>query len=156
MNEREDIDGLAAEYVLGTLDASERTAVSARRRREGDLDAAIGAWERRLSPLADAIPEVSPPAGLLPRIEARLASATGGQATGSGQVPGQVIELERRMRRWRAVATAASALAASALFLGETIGPWRLAGAGLVIAAIVLGALAKGKSPKGSDPLSKR
>jgi anti-sigma-K factor RskA len=109
MNESEDIDGLAAEYVLGTLDASERTAVSARRRREGDLDAAIGAWERRLSPLADAIPEVAPPAGLLPKIEARLASATGG---GAVSATGQVIELERRMRRWRAVATAASALAA--------------------------------------------
>jgi drug/metabolite transporter (DMT)-like permease len=53
------------------------------------------------------------------------------------------------------LATAAipvAALAASALFLGEVIGPWRLAGAALVISAIVLGALAKGK---GSDPLSK-
>lgn len=43
------------------------------------------------------------------------------------------------------LATAAiplTALAASAMFLGETIGPARLAGAALVIAAIVLGALA--------------
>jgi drug/metabolite transporter (DMT)-like permease len=43
------------------------------------------------------------------------------------------------------LATAAiplTALAASALFLGETIGPARLAGAALVIAAIVVGALA--------------
>ena len=46
------------------------------------------------------------------------------------------------------LATAAvpvAALAASALFLGEAIGPWRLAGAALVIAAIVLGALASQK-----------
>jgi probable blue pigment (indigoidine) exporter len=42
------------------------------------------------------------------------------------------------------LATAAmpvTALAASALYLGETIGPVRLAGAALVIAGIVLGAL---------------
>jgi drug/metabolite transporter (DMT)-like permease len=54
------------------------------------------------------------------------------------------------------LATAAipvAALATSALYLGETIGGWRLAGAALVIAAIVLGALASGK---GSAPLSKR
>jgi drug/metabolite transporter (DMT)-like permease len=46
------------------------------------------------------------------------------------------------------LATAAiplTALAASALFLGETIGPARLAGAALVIAAIVVGALAPRK-----------
>jgi len=46
------------------------------------------------------------------------------------------------------LATAAiplTALAASALFLGETIGPARLAGAALVVAAIVVGALAPRK-----------
>jgi anti-sigma-K factor RskA len=107
MNDREDIDGLAAEYVLGTLDASERTAVAARRQREGDLDAAIGAWERRLSPLGDAIAPLEPPAGLFSRIEARLADAGGGA--------GQIIELERRVRRWRNLAAAASAVAACLL-----------------------------------------
>lgn len=110
MNDREDIDGLAAEYVLGTLDASERVAVAARRQREGDLDAAIGAWERRLAPLAEAVPVVEPPAGLFARIEERLASAASGSA-GSGQV----IELERRVRRWRNLAAAASAIAACLL-----------------------------------------
>jgi anti-sigma-K factor RskA len=107
MNDREDIDGLAAEYVLGTLDAAERTAVAARRQREGDLDAAIGAWERRLSPLADAIAPLEPPAGLFSRIEAQLADAGGGA--------GQIIELERRVRRWRNLAAAASAVAACLL-----------------------------------------
>jgi drug/metabolite transporter (DMT)-like permease len=45
------------------------------------------------------------------------------------------------------------ALATSALYLGEAIDGWRLAGAALVIAAIILGALA---SETGSAPLSKR
>lgn len=106
MNDREDIDGLAAEYVLGTLDATERTAVAARRRRENELDAAIGDWERRLAPLADAIPAVAPPAGIFSRIETQLGSSAGS---------GQVIDLEKRMRRWRALATAASAAAACLL-----------------------------------------
>ena len=49
------------------------------------------------------------------------------------------------METWLAgLATAAmpvAALATSALYLGEAIGPARLAGAALVIAGIVLGAL---------------
>jgi anti-sigma-K factor RskA len=106
MNEREDIDGLAAEYVLGTLDASERTAVAARRGREGDLDAAIGAWERRLAPLADAVPPLQPPRDLFAKIEARLAE---------GGSSGQIIELQQRVRRWRNLAAAASAVAACLL-----------------------------------------
>jgi len=110
MNDREDIDGLAAEYVLGTLDASERTAVTARRQREHELDAAIGAWERRLSPLAEAIPPLEPPAGLFTSIEARLADASG-QTAG----PGQIVELQQRVRRWRNLAAAASAVAACLL-----------------------------------------
>jgi drug/metabolite transporter (DMT)-like permease len=40
-----------------------------------------------------------------------------------------------------------AALATSALYLGETIGPARLTGAALVIAGIVLGALSP-KVPK--------
>ena len=110
MNDREDIDGLAAEYVLGTLDASERTAVAARRQREDDLDAAIAAWERRLSPLAEAVPPLEPPAGLFTSIEARLADASG-QSAG----PGQIVELQQRVRRWRNLAAAASAAAACLL-----------------------------------------
>src|SRR5262249_18919003 len=99
MNDREDIDGLAAEDVLGTLDASERTDVAARRQREGDLDAAIGAWERRLSPLTEAVPPLQPPRDLFAKIEARLANAGGA---------GQIIELQQRVRRWRNLAAAAS------------------------------------------------
>jgi len=106
MNDREDIDGLAAEYVLGTLDASERTAVAARRRREGDLDAAIGAWERRLSPLAEAVPPLEPPRDLFAKIEARLAEVGGA---------GQIVELQQRVRRWRNLTAAASAVAACLL-----------------------------------------
>ena len=53
MTEEDDIDGLAGEYVLGSLDATERRLVDARRRTDASLDAAIVAWERRLGPLND-------------------------------------------------------------------------------------------------------
>ena len=37
MTNDEDIDGLAAEYVLGTLDVGERASIAARRTREPAL-----------------------------------------------------------------------------------------------------------------------
>lgn len=103
MTDQEDIDALAAEYVLGTLSPAERTAVNARRQRERDLDAAIEAWELRLAPLAQATPPVEPSPGLLASIEAKIA--------GSADA-GTVVELQQRVARWRRVAIAASAVAA--------------------------------------------
>ena len=67
-----DDDFAAAEYALGTLDASERATLAARRLREPELDEAIRAWEERLAPLAEAAPEIEPPRDLLPAIEARI------------------------------------------------------------------------------------
>jgi len=96
----------AAEYALGTLDASERATLAARRLREPDLDEAILAWEARLAPLAEAVPEIEPPRDLLPAIEARIRGASP-EAPGNGAI----VELERSIRRWRAMAIAASLFA---------------------------------------------
>lgn len=74
MSDGDDIEGLAAEYVLGTLDAAERQAVGARRRTEPELDSAIRAWEARLSPLSEHFPQAAPPSDLYPKILARLDS----------------------------------------------------------------------------------
>lgn len=103
MSDQDDIDALAAEYVLGTLGPAERTAVSARRLRERDLDAAIEAWEARLAPLAETAPAVEPSPGLLAAIEAKISDGTGNST---------VIELQQRVARWRRLAIAASAAAA--------------------------------------------
>jgi anti-sigma-K factor RskA len=101
-----DDDFAAAEYVLGTLDPSERATLAARRLREPDLEEAIRAWEERLAPLAEAAPEIEPPRDLLPAIEARIRGA-------SPEAPGSaaVVALERSIRRWRAAAIAASIIA---------------------------------------------
>jgi anti-sigma-K factor RskA len=115
MTDQDDIDLLAAEYVLGTLPVDERAAVALRSRHDRLLSTAIDAWERRLSPLAETIAPREAPGHLWSRIEQRLDRL--------GDAPTAVIAsiagMERRLRRWRAVAVAASALAASlVLFVG--------------------------------------
>jgi anti-sigma-K factor RskA len=120
MTEPDDIDMLAAEYVLGTLDAAERTAVAARRQREPELAAAIEAWERRMSPLNEAIPSVSPPPGLFSRIMHRLDGAA------TPAVGAEVIDLRRRLTLWRRAAIAASAAAACLIaVIGVRETQWR-------------------------------
>lgn len=116
MTDAEDIDGLAGEYVLGTLDAAERATVAARRLREPALDAAIVAWERRLGPLAGATSDVSPPPGALQEILARLEAGSPATAPPpEGLAGGNVIQLQQRVRSWRRAAIAASSLAACLL-----------------------------------------
>lgn len=112
MSERGDIDALAAEYVLGTLDLAERIAVDARRQREPLLDAAIAAWERRLVPLALSTPAVAPPSELYRKIMARLDARTGGAEQGA-----EILQLSKRLQRWRIAALATGAVAASLLIL---------------------------------------
>jgi anti-sigma-K factor RskA len=108
MSDADDIEALAGEYVLGTLDAAERAAVGARRSREPALDAAILAWERRLAPLDEGAPAAEPSVGLFARIE----SAIEGRSA-EDPARAEVIELSRRLRRWRAAAFAGGALAAA-------------------------------------------
>jgi anti-sigma-K factor RskA len=101
MTEEEDIEGLAAEYALGSLSPTERRAVDARRGGDRTLDAAIAAWERRLDTLGDFIPGEQPPAHLLEDITRRI----WGPDWGYGARP-------HTLRRWRRMAVAAGALAA--------------------------------------------
>ena len=108
MTELDDIEALAAEYVLGTLGSEERLAVAERRAKEPGLDAAIAAWERRLGPLVEVVAPVAPPAGLYSKIRAQIGLSS------------QVVSLEAREReltgranRWRGAALAMTALAAS-------------------------------------------
>ena len=118
-----DIDMLAAEYVVGTLDAAERADVAVRRGREPALDAAILAWQQRLAPIDAATPAIAPPADLFGKIAARtgVPPLAAMAATSAGA---EVIQLMQRVRRWRRMAVAASALAASlavAIGLRETV-----------------------------------
>ncbi len=109
MNDLDDIDALAAEYVLGTLTAAERDGVTMLRSREPALDAAIVAWERRLGPMIAMVPDASPSPHLLDRIRAEIKSA-GGDVIGFAN---REAGLRRRARGWRNAAIGMTALAAS-------------------------------------------
>jgi anti-sigma-K factor RskA len=102
MTEDEDIDGLAAEYVLGSLDPSERVAVDVRRRSDPALAGAIRAWQRHLAPLSWQAPEVQPPAHLFDSILQRIAAPK----------TAEVVLLRRHAKRWRDIAAATTAIAA--------------------------------------------
>jgi hypothetical protein len=107
MPEEDDNDGLAAEYVLGSLDVAERRQVDARRQTDASLAAAIVAWERRLAPLSVRGQGMTPPGHLFDGILARI-SREAAQLTGTADV----VPLRRASgRRWP-LAAGASALAA--------------------------------------------
>jgi anti-sigma-K factor RskA len=108
MTDEPDIDLLAAEYVLGTLPGAERAAVALRLTNDKPLAEAIAAWEKRLAPLAEAIAPQEAPPHVWDWIAARIDGLAGAPS-------GTIIDFDRRLRRWRAAAITASALAASLL-----------------------------------------
>jgi anti-sigma-K factor RskA len=116
MTEEENIDGLAAEFVLGSLDAAERAEVEARRALEGSLKAAIEAWERRLAPLLEAAPEVAPPPDIFDRILVRIADEP-------VRRPAPVVALRAPSQRRIRLVVSAGALAAC---LALAIAAWFL------------------------------
>lgn len=114
---------LAAEFVLGTLDARERESVARRRQHDPELDSLIRAWEERLAPLGDEVDAVAPDPKLLAAIERRIEAV---EAGASGQTEAaraeaenaQVATLRKRVRYWQwstGLATAASLVLAVVL-----------------------------------------
>lgn len=65
-------EALAAEYVLGTLEAREAAAVAAALARDPALAEAVARWEARLAPLTALAAPEAPPPDLWRRIEAAL------------------------------------------------------------------------------------
>ncbi len=108
MTELDDIDGLAAEYVLGTLSREERQAVADRRAADKALDAAIAAWERRLGPLVETVTPVAPSPNLYNKIRAQI-----GLSQHVVSLKAREERLARRAARWRNAFVGATALAAS-------------------------------------------
>ncbi|MEQ1577799.1 MAG: anti-sigma factor [Hyphomicrobium sp.] len=108
MNELDDIDGLAAEYVLGTLNREERLSVESRLLSEPALKAGIEAWQRRLTPLADTVTPVLPPPNLYNKIRAQI-----GLSAHVISLKARERQLTQRGNRWRNAAAAMTAMAAS-------------------------------------------
>jgi anti-sigma-K factor RskA len=110
-------DALAAEYVLGTIDADAAAEV-VRAMDAGDaaLREAVAAWERRLAPLMDLAPEGEPPPGLWNRIAGALPQ----QRTPTQQRPSPQGR-PPRPRRWPAVALAGVGWLAAACLAAFTL-----------------------------------
>ncbi|NNE83840.1 MAG: hypothetical protein HKN28_07700 [Alphaproteobacteria bacterium] len=73
-------DGLAAEYVLGTLDGDERRQFAAALASDPELQRLVEEWQQRLQALESGAAEVTPSAGLWDRIEAALEGDSAGLA----------------------------------------------------------------------------
>jgi len=91
----EDIDLIAGEYVLGTLDEAERRAFHRRLLTDPAAVAAVAAWQDRLSPLLLTVPETAPDPALWSRIDMASRPANDDGA----------------LRRWRITAAAAALVA---------------------------------------------
>src|SRR6478736_1303376 len=134
----EDHNALAAEYVLGTLDAEERAQVETMMAVDKEFTALVQAWEYRLGSLNQMVgsveprpivweniraavghsgpqvslvlPEAQQPPPPVAAVEAEAAPVA---AEASGAESSNVIQLSERLRRWRNVARFATAAAAA-------------------------------------------
>ena len=131
MNLLADPDLQAGEYVLGVLEQNERADVERRAAEDPAFQAAIKLWERRLGPLHELIAPVAPPYTVWPQIAARLDAIPQTVREHRGAVvemseasgPDAISAMARRLRRWRAVAILAGAVAVSlaALLLADAL-----------------------------------
>jgi anti-sigma-K factor RskA len=125
----EDHIALAAEYALGTLDADERTQVEAMMAVDRDFAAMVQAWEHKLGVLNQMVGSVEPGPEVWDKIrtaighsepQAPLLLPDAPPPPGAAVVEApatvdtsDVIRLSTRARRWRNVATFATAIAAA-------------------------------------------
>jgi len=107
----DDIEALAGEYVLGTLEPGERRSVELALPHDAALRAAVQAWEARLLPLTVLAEPLAPSAQLWPRIEASLAHLARPAALRTDGAP----KWHARLNFWRGLA--ATGFAAAALML---------------------------------------
>ena len=106
--DRDDLEALAGEYVLGTLPADERRAAEARYAADAGFRRAVSEWEIRLQPLADAAGEAPAAAGLRQRVLAGIETAPATPAAAGGNV----VALRRAVRRWQMTSALVGAAAA--------------------------------------------
>jgi anti-sigma-K factor RskA len=135
----EDDIALAAEYALGTLDADERAQVETRMSADKDFAAMVEAWQHKLGVLNQMVGSVEPRPELWNKIKTAVGLSDAQAALMLPEGPpvapeiversavadtSNVIELSAQARRWRSVATFATAIAA-ALIAMIAVGVYR-------------------------------
>ncbi len=76
LKHRELCEKLAAAYVLGTLRGAAARRFARLAADNATIRLMVSEWEARLTPLADAVPERTPPASLWQKISTRIAAAS--------------------------------------------------------------------------------
>ncbi|MDD2058863.1 hypothetical protein N5D52_23645 [Pseudomonas sp. GD03860] len=66
---QDELDQLAAEYVLGTLAAGPRTEFEHHMNHDDELKALVDSWEQKLKDPPEPAPVQLPPSGLWPRMK---------------------------------------------------------------------------------------
>jgi anti-sigma-K factor RskA len=117
----------AAEYALGTLRGEDCAEASRLAASDPDFARAVEAWQRRLAPLAEALPDEKPPRAVFERAITAIADRPAPAVLKPESTV--IVELERareRMRQWRNISVAALAAAAcfAMLWIGGVRQPW--------------------------------
>lgn len=130
MTDSEDHNALAAEYVLGTLDASERAQVEAMMATDKDFTGLVEAWERRLNTLSQMVGQVEPRSEVWEKIRAEIArtaqssvpsfNVRAANADDAALAAANVVAFRGQVRRWRNVAAFTSAIAAALVAMVAT------------------------------------
>ena len=120
-----ELEALAAEYVLGQLDAAQRREVEARLEREPELRAAVAFWEERLAGLALTAPEETPPPAVWRAVEARTIGAAAERERLAAGRPGALRRIWDSLALWRSLAAAgaAAAVVLAVLFVQQPEAP---------------------------------
>src|SRR5882724_7569221 len=130
MSYSEDHIVLAAEYVLGTLDAEERAQVDTMMSVDMDFRSMVESWESKLGELNVMVGSVEPPPGLWDKIRVAAQLSSPQLPLTLPEIPAppppapvivepdpaihaNVIALSRQTKRWRHFAAAATAVAAA-------------------------------------------
>ena len=95
---------LAAEYVLGVLNAEERRAVERRMAEDASFAREVGEWEERLGGMASYVTPATPPAQTWLRIQASLGEQLGAAAP---------VSIWQSVAFWRSFSIGSSVLAAA-------------------------------------------
>jgi anti-sigma-K factor RskA len=103
---------VAGEYVLGVLEASERSAVAQRIEREPAFASEVAFWDERLGGFADEVKSVAPPEAAWSRIEAAIAAPPRSLARSPALAFGS---LWQNLFFWRIVGLGSSGLATACL-----------------------------------------
>lgn len=131
----DDKDGLASEYVLGTLDADERAQAEALMVVDPAFAETVRRWERRLGELNVLVAPVEPPPAVWDGIKAKLPDTPQSETIRLPEVAplpvaraaagAEIVDLAQRMRRWRGLTVITGTLAACfvALVVAREIRP---------------------------------